>query len=42
MEYKSPQDSMNVDTFVKVIGYACMYKASEVHVGDICLDDRQR
>lgn len=39
MEYKSPQDSMNVDTFVKVIGYACMYKASEVHVGDIDLDD---
>lgn len=39
MEYKSPQDDLNLDTYVKVIGYACMYKASEVHVGDIDLDD---
>ena len=39
MEYKSPQDDLNLDTYVKVIGYACMYKASEVHVGDIELDD---
>ena len=39
MEYKSPQDTMNVDTFVKVIGYACMYKVSKEHAGDISLDD---
>ena len=39
LEYKSPQDSMNVDTFIKVIAYACLYKASEVHVNDICLED---
>jgi len=39
IEYKSPQDELNLDTYVKVIGYACMYKASEVHVGDINLDD---
>ena len=39
MEYKSPQDSMNVDTFIKVIAYACLYKASEVHVNDVCLED---
>lgn len=39
MEYKSPEDSLNVDTYVKVVGYACLYKASEVHVGDIDLDD---
>jgi len=39
MEYKSPQDDLNLDTYVKVIGYACMYKASEVHVGDIDLND---
>ena len=39
MEYKSPQDELNLDTYVKVIGYACMYKASEVHVGDIDLAD---
>ena len=30
---------MNVDTFIKVIAYACLYKASEVHVNDICLED---
>lgn len=39
MEYKSPQDDLNLDTYVKVVGYACMYKASEVHVGDIDLED---
>lgn len=39
MEYKSPQDDLNLDTYVKVVGYACMYKASEVHVGDIDLND---
>ncbi|MBR5127468.1 MAG: hypothetical protein IKU69_03470 [Roseburia sp.] len=39
MEYKSPDDELNLDTYVKVIGYACMYKASEVHAGDIDLDD---
>ena len=39
MEYKSPQDVLNLDTYVKVVGYACLYKASEVHAGDIELDD---
>ena len=39
MEYKSPEDDLNLDTYVKVIGYACLYKASEVHVGDIALED---
>lgn len=39
MDYKSPQDDLNLDTYVKVIGYACMYKASEVHVDDIDLND---
>jgi len=39
MEYKSPEDSLNVDTYVKVVGYACLYKASEVHAGDIDLED---
>lgn len=39
MEYKSPQDDLNLDTYIKVVGYACMYKASEVHVGDIDLGD---
>ena len=27
MEYKSPDDSMNIDTFYKVLSYACLYKA---------------
>ena len=39
MEYKSPQDDMNLDTYIKVVGYACLYKASEVHAGYIDLDD---
>ena len=39
IEYKSPDDSMNVDTFIKVIGYACLYKANEVLIDDIRLDD---
>jgi len=39
MEYKSPEDSLNVDTYVKVVGYACLYNASEVHAGEIDLED---
>lgn len=39
MEYKSPKDAMNIDTFVKAVAYACLYKANEEYVGDICLDD---
>ena len=39
MEYKSPEDSLNVDTYIKMVGYACLYKASEVHGGEIDLDD---
>lgn len=39
IEYKSPDDELNVDTFIKVVGYACLYKANEVYVDDIRLDD---
>ncbi len=39
MEYKSPKDSLNEDVFIKVIGYACLYKANEAHVDEIRLDD---
>lgn len=39
MEYKSPKDAMNIDTFVKAVAYACLYKANEEHVEDICLED---
>ena len=39
IEYKSPDDSLNLDTFVKVIGYACLYKSGELHVDEIDLRD---
>lgn len=39
IEYKSPDDTLNVDTFFKVVGYACLYKASEKHIGDILETD---
>lgn len=39
IEYKSPKDSMNVSTFLKVIAYACLYKTHEKYVNDIKLDD---
>ena len=29
MEYKSPGDTFNINTFYKVTGYACLYKAYE-------------
>lgn len=28
MEYKSPGDAMNIDTYYKTYGYACLYKAA--------------
>ena len=39
MEYKSPEDSLNVNTFLKVIAYACIYKISEKRVDEIDLQD---
>lgn len=39
IEYKSPDDSMNVNTFLKVVAYACLYKTQEEHVDDIVLDE---
>lgn len=39
IEFKSPEDSLNYDTYIKVIGYACIYKANEEHVDDIRMDD---
>ena len=35
----SPNDHVNVDTFIKVVGYACLYKANEIYVDDIKLED---
>jgi hypothetical protein len=39
IEFKSPKDELNFDTFVKVTGYACIYKANEKHVNEIDIDD---
>lgn len=35
MEYKSENDTLNEDTYFKVMAYAYLYKSSEKHVGDI-------
>ena len=35
IEYKSPDDSMNIDTFYKVLSYACLYKADTGAVDEI-------
>lgn len=39
VEYKSPDDCMNLNTYMKVIAYACLYKAYEEQVDDIKLDE---
>lgn len=39
IEYKSPDDSMNLSTYMKVIAYACLYKAYESHVDEIELNE---
>ena len=38
LEYKSPKDELNVDTFFKVNGYACLYKAYGRYVDEIKAD----
>ena len=35
IEYKSPDDSLNVDDFYKVYGYTCFYKADARYVNSI-------
>lgn len=35
MEYKSENDTLNEDTYFKVMAYAYLYKSSEKHIGDI-------
>ena len=39
IEYKSPEDSLNLNTYLKVVAYACLYKSYEEHVDDIMLDE---
>ena len=39
LEYKSPDDSLNYDVFLKGIAYAYLYKSNETHVDEILLED---
>lgn len=39
VEYKSPDDALNLNTYMKVVAYACLYKAYENHVDEIKLDE---
>lgn len=39
IEYKSPEDALNIDTIYKSIAYACLYKVSPRHVNEIKAKD---
>lgn len=39
LEYKSPEDSLNYDVFLKGIAYVYLYKAREEHVDEILLEN---
>ena len=39
VEYKSPDDSLSVDDFYKVYGYACFYKSDTAAVNEIPLEE---
>jgi len=39
LEYKSPEDMLNYDVFLKGMAYAYLYKAKEEHVDEIMLED---
>lgn len=39
IEYKSPRDELNINTFYKVQGYACIYKAAGTASAEINEDD---
>ena len=39
VEYKSPEDTLNLGTFLKIVAYACLYKTYEEHVDDIRLEE---
>lgn len=38
-EYKSPEDTFNIDTYYKTLAYACLYKASGDRADSIKTDD---
>ncbi len=35
VEYKRPEDSLSIDDFYKVYGYACFYKSESPHIDEI-------
>lgn len=39
LEYKSPDDALNYDVFLKGIAYAYLYKTKETHIDEILLED---
>ena len=39
LEYKSPKDSLNFNTFLKGVAYAYLYKSYEKHIDDIPLSE---
>lgn len=39
MEYKSPEDHLNIDSFYKAVAYACLYKSYGEHVDCRSADD---
>lgn len=39
LEYKSPEDTLNIDDFIKTQGYACFYKAQGKVVNEIPCDE---
>ena len=39
LEYKSPEDALNYDVFLKGIAYAYLYKTKEEHVNKVELED---
>lgn len=39
VEYKSPEDSLNIDDFFKTVGYAYLYKGLGEHVSQIPLEE---
>jgi hypothetical protein len=39
LEYKSPDDGLTIDDFVKTVGYACIYKSQGDTVDQIPLDE---
>lgn len=39
IEYKSPEDSLSIDDFYKIYGYACFYKADVPYVNSISIKE---